>query len=177
MVSFNFEPWKDNVKLELCSDVYCFELKDKEHRIHVYLREFNDKASLTLDIGLQKKGGYEKYIKKMLEFNILGVQLEDYPRLYLFYKNAMDLFNSGGFVDMFTSWEDEELKIDVKTILYKKRVYMFFRAMKGPHRIFYQADIDTEEHDKWLNHFLRNAVGLYKLFKEYTSAPELQEKT
>lgn len=185
MVTFNFVPWKDNVKVELCGNTFCFELRDREHYVRVYYREADSNAATTLDISLQKRTGYEEYIKKMLEFEGVGMQLEDNPRLYLFYKNAMDLHNTGGFVDLLTSWEDGGIKMDVKVIIYKDRVYMFFRAILGPHRLFYQADKHTNEHDKWLQHFLRNAAGLYRLFKEYvstpdkeyTSAPELQEKT
>jgi hypothetical protein len=174
MVTFSFEPWKAGTRIELCSDMFCFELKDKEHHIHVYYREVGNDATVTLDIGLQKKAGYEECVKKMLALEGVGVRLEDNPRLYLFYKNALDLHNSGGFVDLLTSWEDEEIKMDVKVILYKDRVYMLFRAVVGPYRLFYQADKYTKEHDKWLLHFLRNAVGLYKLFKQYVSVPELQ---
>jgi hypothetical protein len=176
MVTFSFEPWKNDTKMELCGNTFCFELRDREHYVHVHYREADSGATTTLDISLQKRAGYEEYIKKMLEFEGLGVMLEDNPQLYLFYKNAMDLYNSGGFVDLFASWEDGGIKMGVKVILYKDRVYMFFRAIMGPHRLFYQADKHTGEHGKWLQHYLKNAVGLYRLFKEYILAPEPQEK-
>jgi len=176
MALFKFEPWKDSVKLKLCGSTYCFELKDWGHRVHVYYREAAGEGSQTLDINLQKKSRYDECVRKMLELDALGAELEDYPRLYLFYKNAVDLFSNGGVVDLLTSWGDEEAKIDVKAILYEKHVYAFFRAVNGPYRLFYQADANTEEHDKRLKQFLTNAVGLYKVFRDYVKAPELQEK-
>lgn len=172
MVSFSFEPWRSDTKIEICGETYCFELKDKEHRVKAYLRESNDKSITTLIISLQKKEGYEAYVKKMLELVASGASLDDHKRMFLIYKSAEVLFAGRGRVDIYVEWEEEGTKIHTKVVLDKNRVYVLFKALEGPHELFYQTETevgaDVEEQHRMLRYFLANAVVLYRLFKEYT---------
>ena len=184
MVSFSFEPWRSDTKIDLCSETYCFELKDKEHRIHVYLRESGGKTATTLIINMQKKEGYEKYVKKMLELIPSGVRLEDNQQLFLIYKSSVALFTGGGRSDVYVEWEEEGMMIRAKAVLDKRQVYVLFKAFEGPYEIFYQTDaevdVDSKEHDSLLRYFLTIAVYLHRLFKEYvrggSTSQQLQEK-
>ena len=171
MVSFSFEPWRTDTKIEICGETYCFELKDKEHRIKVYLRESNDKSITTLIVSLQKKEGYETYVKKMLELVASGASLDDHKQMFLIYKSAEVLFAGGSRVDVYAEWEEEGTKMHAKATLGKNRVYVLFKALEGPHELFYQAETEVsagvEEQYRVLRYFLTNAVVLYRLFKEY----------
>jgi len=172
MISFSFEPWRTDTKIEICGETYCFELKDKEHRVKVYLRESNDKSITTLIISLQKKEGYEVYVKKMLELVASGASLDDHKQMFLIYKSAEALFAGGSRVDVYAEWEEEGTKIHTKAVLDKNQVYVLFKALEGPHELFYQVDTKVgagvEEQYRMLRYFLTNAVVLYQLFKEYT---------
>jgi hypothetical protein len=172
MVSFSFEPWRSDTKIKICGETYRFELKDKEHRVKVYLREFNGKSTTTLIISLQKKEGYEAYVKKMLELVASGVSLDDHKRMLLIYKSAEVLFADRSRVDIYAEWEEEGTKIHTRAVLGKNRVYVLFKALEGPHELFYQTETevsaDVEEQYRMLRYFLANAVVLYRLFKEYT---------
>jgi hypothetical protein len=171
MTVFTLRPWENNwqgdIELELCGAAFCFELKDKEHRVSAFYHEYGDRGSITLDISFQKANGYKDYIKKMVELDLPPTPLDKNPQFYTIYKTVMDLFNEKRDVNLATKWEGEGGHINTTVVLDKRRVYVLFKAVEGPHKIYYQADIDTKEHDRWLRHFLINAAGLYLLFKEY----------
>jgi len=172
MISFNFEPWRSDTKIELCSEMQCFELRDKDHRIKVYFRKSDNKSVTTLIIDLQKKEGCEEYVKKMLGGIVSGTQLEDHRHMSLLYKSSMALFTNGGRSDIYVEWEEEGAMLRAKAVLDKNRVYVLFKVLKGPYDLFYQTEkevgANTEDHDKILRYFLSKAVYLYRLFKEYT---------
>jgi hypothetical protein len=174
MVSFEYTPWKSDIKFELCSTAYCFELKDREHRIHVYLSESDGKVSTTLVIDLQKRSGYEKYVKKMVEFNTPDLRLEDHQRLYGLYEHSANLFTLGGYANVLVEWDEEATTVRATVILQKDRIYTSVKAHTGPHHIFYQAQIDGDaavnEYSGWLRHFLTNSARLLWLLKEYSRA-------
>jgi hypothetical protein len=171
MVSFRFEPWRTDTEIEVRGETYCFELRDKEHCVKAYLREFNGRSTTTLIISLQKKEGYEEYVKKMLELVASGASLDDHKRMFLIYKSAEALFAGGSRVDVYAEWEEEGMKMHTKAVLDKNRVYVLFKALEGPHELFYQVDAEAganiEEQHRMLRHFLANAVVLHRLFKEY----------
>ncbi len=171
MVSFRFEPWRDNVKVELCSETCCFELKDKEHRIHAYYHESTNKNTTTLIINLQKKDKYEEYVKKMLELIPSEIRLEDNQQMFLLYRSTMSLFTGKGRADVYVEWEEEGTMMRAKAVLDKGRIHVLFKAFEGPDEIFYQTDAkvdtDSEEYNKQLRYFLTIAVYLHRLFKGY----------
>jgi hypothetical protein len=175
------KPWKEDTELELCGTTFCFELKDKGHRVNAFYHEYGDKGSMTLDVSLQKEGNYKDYVKKMVELDLPTVPVDKSPQFFSIYKTATELFNEKRDVNLVTKWEDEGAHLSTTVILDKRRVYVLFRAVWGPHKVYYQADTDTKEHDRWLRHFLINAAGLYQLFREYVKGgpanQELQEKT
>jgi hypothetical protein len=172
MPTFELKPWKEDTELELCGATFCFELKDKGHRVNVFYHEYGDRGSMTLDVGFQKANGYKDVIRKMVELNLPTMPLDKNPQFYAIYKTVMELFNEKRDVNLATKWEDEGVNIDTTVILDKRRVYVLFRAVWGPHNIYYQADTDTKEHDRWLRHFLINAAGLYLLFRGYIKTEE-----
>ena len=183
MVSFSFEPWKEDVKFELCSTTYCFELRDKEHRVRVYLRQTEFNTSMTLVIDLQKGDKYMEYIKKMLGFAAPDLTLEEHQHFHHLYKVVLNLFNSGIYVNILYEWDEEGASIRTTTILQKGRVDVSVKADVGPHHIFYQARADIQagagdenEYSRWLRHFFTDVVRLLKLLKEYTNTQH-QEKT
>ena len=180
MVSFSFEPWKDNIRFELCSTSYCFELRDQEHRVHVFLREFDGKVSTTLTIDLQKNPGYEQYVKKMLELAAFDLRLEDHKKLYKLYEHLIHLFASGRHVDILFEWEEEGITARTAVTLQKGRIYVSVKADAGPHHIFYQAQTDVQddihEYVRWLKHFLSDVARLLWLLKEYSKNQTPQEK-
>jgi hypothetical protein len=181
MPTFELKPWKEDTELELCGSTFCFELKDKGHRVYAFYHEYGDKGSMTLDVDLQKANGYKDVIRKMAELDLPTMPLDKNPQFYTIYKTVTELFNEKRDVNLVTKWEDQGVNLSTTVILDKRRVYVLFRAVYGPHRLYYQADTDTKEHDRWLRHFLINAAGLYQLFREYVKGEsanqELQEKT
>ena len=181
MPIFELKPWEGDIELELCGTTTCFELKDKGHRIKVFYHEVGDRGSMTLDVDLQKEDGYKDYVKKIVELDLPPVPVDKYPQFFSIYKTAKELFDEKKDVNLATKWEDGGGHIGATVILDKKRVYVLFRAVWGPHRIYYQVDTDTKEHDRWLRKFLIEAAGMYQLFKEYvksgSAGQELQEKT
>jgi hypothetical protein len=183
MPVFTFIPWEKDwqgdTELELCGATFCFQLKDKGHRVNVFYHEHGDGGSLALDISLQKKEGYKEYVKKMVELDLPPVPLNELP-FFSIYETVMKLFSEKRDVQLTTKWEDGDARLRATVILDSKRVYTLFRAVCGPYELYYQSDVNTKEHDKWLRHFLINAAGLYLLFKEYVkrepTSREPQEK-
>jgi len=185
MPVFTLRPWEDSwqgdIELELCGATFCFELKDKGHRVSAFYHEYGDRGSMTLDADLQKADGYRNVIKKMVELDLPPVPLNEGTPFFSTYETAIKLFKEGKHVNLVTKWKHEEIRVRTTVILDDKHVYTLFRAIYGPHSLYYQADTDTKEHDRWLRHFLINAAGLYQLFREYVKGKpanqELQEKT
>ena len=169
MPTFKLEPWVEESEMEICGATFCVELKDKGHRVDVFYHEYGDKGSLTLNISLQKKEGYKEYVKKMVELDLPPVPLNESP-FFSIYETVMKLFGEKRDVHLVAKWEDGDARLRATVILDSRRVYTLFRAVCGPYELYYQSDIDTKEHGKWLKHFLTNTAGLYLLFKEYVKS-------
>jgi hypothetical protein len=171
MVSFNFEPWRSGTKIELCSETQCFELKDKEHRVHAFFRGNDSKVSATLVIDLQKNPNYEQYVKKMLEFAVPDLRLEDHKRFYKLYEHSMHLFALGSYANVLFDWEEDGITVRATVILQKGRVYTSVKVNAGPHHVFYQTQTEVNndifEYGKWLRRFLSDSARLFHLLKEY----------
>jgi hypothetical protein len=166
--TFKLEPWEGEAEMEVCGATFCIELKDRGHRVRVFYHEYGDRGSFTLDVDLQKKDGYKDYVRRIVELDLPSILLSEGSPFFSIYETATKLFKEGKHVSLTTKWEQEGVYMATTVILDKKRVYVLFRAEHGPHRLYYQSDIDTKEHDKWFRHFLIEAAGLYMLFREYT---------
>jgi hypothetical protein len=167
MPTFKLEPWEGETEMEVCGTTFCIELKDRGHRVSAFYHEYGDRGSITLDIDLQKEDGYKDYIRKMVEFDLPPVPLNEGSPFFSIYESAVKLFKEGKNVNLTAKWEHEDTRMGVTVTLDRKRVYVLFRAEHGPHRLYYQSDVGTKEHDKLLKRFLIEAAGLYLLLKEY----------
>jgi hypothetical protein len=175
--TFKLEPWEGEVEIEICGTTFCIELKDRGHRVSVFYHEFGDRGSITLDVSLQKKDGYKEYVRRMVESDLPSAPLNEGSPFFSVYEAVMKLLKEEKHVSLTVKWEQEGVHVSTTAILDKERVYVLFRAVCGPHKLYYQSDINTKEHDKWLRHFLINAAGLYMLFREYVKVGEPQAKT
>jgi hypothetical protein len=52
-------------------------------------------------------------------------------------------------------------------MMLKRTVDVMLRIMYGPYRLYYDADVTTKNTEEAAERLVRNAVGLYLLFKEY----------
>ena len=171
MPVFELKPWEGDIELELCGAQFCFELKDKEHRVHAYYEEFGEKGSITLDVNLQKLNGYKEYVKKFIEFDLPSIPL-DAPNeingdFYIAYKSAVMLHKERKKVSIHTSWESDGITVSFLLMMLRRSVDVTFRATYGPHKLHYDADATTKKVEEAAERLVRNAVGLYALFKEY----------
>ena len=52
-------------------------------------------------------------------------------------------------------------------MMLKRSVDVMLRIMYGPYRLYYDADATTKNMEEAAERLVRNAIGLYALFKEY----------
>jgi len=171
MAIFELKPWEGNIELELCSARYCFELRDREHYVHAYYEEYGDKGSIALDIDLQKKEGYKEYVKKFIEFDLPNVLL-DAPNdlngeFYTAYKSAIVLYREKKKASINTNWEDDGISISFTIMVLKRSVNIMLRAIYGPYHLYFDSDATTKKVEEEAERLVRDAIGMYLLFKEY----------
>jgi len=171
MPVFNLEPWEGDIELELCGGQFCFELRDKEHSVYAYYEESGEKGSMALEVSLQKLDGYKEYVKKFIEFDLPSVPLDAPNELngdfYVAYKSAITLHKEKKKVSIHTHWESDGITVSFTIMMLKRSVDVMLRVMYGPHRLHYDAYTVTKNMEKATEQLVRNAVGLYLLFKEY----------
>jgi hypothetical protein len=170
MTTFKLEPWVEGVYLELCDVWFCFELRDRDHRVYVFLNKDEGKGGATLDIRLQKIDGYREHIKNMLYYEAYAMLLKDHPRFHKVYEHAVELFREHKEVNIHLKWEDEGIEATLNIIMDKESVDVQMKLISGPHQIYYSADKDAESHDVALKELLENAAGLYELFRKYVKS-------
>jgi len=168
---FELKPWGDNIEFEVCGAQFCFELKDKEHRVYAYYEESGEKGSMALEVSLQKLDGYKEYVKKFIEFDLPSVALNAPDELngdfYIAYKSAVMLHKEKKKVSIHTHWESNDITVSFTIMMLKRSVDVMLRVMYGPYRLYYDADVTTKNMEEAAERLVRNAVGLYALFKEY----------
>ena len=171
MPVFELKPWGDNIEFEVCGAQFCFELKDKEHRVYAYYEESGEKGSMALEVSLQKLDGYKEYVKKFIEFDLPSVALNAPDELngdfYIAYKSAVMLHKEKKKVSIHTHWESNDITVSFTIMMLKRTVDVMLRVMYGPYRLYYDADVTTKNMEEAAERLVRNAVGLYLLFKEY----------
>jgi hypothetical protein len=171
MPAFELKPWGDNIEFEVCGAQFCFELRDKEHSVYAYYEEFGEKGSVALEVNLQKLDGYKEYVKKFIEFDLPSVALNAPDELngdfYIAYKSAVMLHKEKKKVSIHTHWESNDITVSFTIMMLKRSVDVMLRVMYGPYRLYYDADVTTKNMEEAAERLVRNAVGLYALFKEY----------
>jgi|ADKH01.1.fsa_nt_gi hypothetical protein len=171
MPVFNLEPWQENTELEVCGAPYCFELKDKGHRVHVFYEEYGEKGGTALSVDLQKLDGYKEYVKRFVEFDLPSVPLDAPNELngdfYTAYKSALLLYKEKKKVSIHTHWESDDIIISFTIMMLKRSVDVMLRVMYGPYRLYYDTYAATKKVEEEAERLVRNAIGLYLLFREY----------
>jgi len=168
---FELKPWEGGIEFEVCGAQFCFELRDKERSVYVYYEEFGEKGSIALDVNLQKLDGYKEYVKKFIEFDLPSIPL-DAPNeingdFYIAYKSAVMLYKERKKVSIHTNWESNDITVSFTIMMLKRSVDVMLRIMYGPYRLYYDAYTVTKNMEEAAERLVRNAVGLYALFKEY----------
>jgi sRNA-binding regulator protein Hfq len=176
MPTFRLEPWEEGTYIELCDVWFCFELRDREHRVHVFLNKDEGKGGATLDIRLQKIDGYREHIKNMLYYEVYAMLLKDHPRFREVYEHAIGLFREHREVNLHLKWQDDGIEATMNIIMDRESVDVQMKLAYGPHQIYYSTDKDTENHEDALKELLENAAGLHELFKKYIRSDQLQQK-
>jgi hypothetical protein len=171
MPAFELKPWGDNIEFEVCGAQFCFELRDKEHSVYAYYEESGEKGNMALEVNLQKLDGYKEYVKKFIEFDLPSVPLDAPNELngdfYIAYKSAVMLHKEKKKVSIHTHWESNDITVSFTIMMLKRTVDVMLRVMYGPYRLYYDADVTTKNMEEATERLVRNAVGLYLLFKEY----------
>jgi hypothetical protein len=146
-------------------------LRDKEHSVYAYYEEFGEKGNMALEVNLQKLDGYKEYVKKFIEFDLPSVPLDAPNELngdfYIAYKSAVMLHKEKKKVSIHTNWESNDITVSFTIMMLKRTVDVMLRVMYGPYRLYYDADVTTKNMEEAAERLVRNAVGLYLLFKEY----------
>ena len=185
MPVFELKPWEGDIELEVCGTQFCFELKDREHRVHIYYEEYNDKKGEALMVDLQKKEDYKEYVKKFIEFDLPSIPMdgpnEKNAEFYTAYKSALDLYKEKKKVSIHTNWENNDIIVSFTIMMLKRSVDVMLRVMYGPYRLYYDADVTTKNMEEAAERLVKNAVGLFLLFREYVKAGKpdqgVKEKT
>jgi len=177
MPTFKIDPWPEEGEVELCGSTYCFQLRDRGHRMYAYYHEFDDKKNVTLDISLQKAEGYKEFAKKMLNFILPPRRLEEHLQFSEIYQSAVALFKTRKKVSINSDWEDGDIRAHFNVLLSEKSATVNLRAVGPPHSLYYGADMSAERQEDALRHMAAEAAGLYELFREYVKkSNQVKEK-
>ena len=171
MPVFELKPWEGNIELEVCGAHFCFELRDKEHSVYASYEEFGERGGIAVEVNLQKREGYREYVRRFIELDLPGVSL-DSPNetngdFYTMYKSTIMLYKERKKVSLHTSWESGGINASFLLMMLRRSVDVTLRATYGPHRLHYDADATTKKAEEATERLVRNAIGLYALFKEY----------
>jgi hypothetical protein len=166
-----FKQWEngsvDEVELEVCRDAFCFELRDKLHRVHVFYSEWCERGSVVLDVDLQKEKDYKKYVKKIFEFDLPQKRLDEHQQFFDLYKFALNIFNGIGSSKVHAKWEKDGINVDIEVVLEKGAVRITLTLLHGPNRLHYYEKSSTDNVADELKKIMIRAVGLYAVIEEY----------
>ena len=176
-----FKQWEkgelDRVDFEICRTTFCFELRDWETRIFVFLSEYCKEGGTVLRAELQKKERYKSYIKKMLEFDFDPNSLEGSPQFLNIYASALSVFNNKSRVELQTKWRENGIEVDVRLVLKERHIHAAMGLSNQYNSLYYSVMEDTDEYKDRLKAVMKDFAGLYALFRDYVKGGETQEKT
>jgi len=184
-LTFDIEPW-DQIKSFKIATLYASaELKEEDDFVRYEFAEYGRLESIEYKFQLRKRPDYREYLKDFIQLDVDAVDLKDLVGTMSYfrevYQHVASLFRRGISADLAFKWHDKDIRVSF--FLHAARsgegaeVQSELTAEYEAEYVLLRRSEKAENAEDGLERRVKEAAGLYLLFKEYTLQPEELSKT
>ncbi len=173
--TFDIEPW-DQIKSFRIATLYTTtELKEEGDFVHYEFTEFGRLEGVEYKFRLRKRPNYKEYLKDFIQFDVDVIDLKNLVGAMSYfrevYQYVMHLFRRGVVADLVYKWRDKDVYVSFGLRAAKSEegaeVLSKLTAEYGNEYVALYHSEKVENAEDGLESHVKEAVGLYLLFKEY----------
>jgi len=184
-LTFDIEPW-DQIKGFKIATLYAnAELKEEGDFMRYEFAEYGRLESVEYKFRLRKRPDYKEYLKDFIQLDVDAVDLKDLVGTMSYFRevhqHVVSLFRRGISADLLFKWHDRDIRVLFGLHAAKNKEGV---EVRGELMAEYEAEYihfhhgeKAENAEDVFERRVKEAVGLYLLFKEYTFQPGELSKT
>jgi len=173
---FEIEPWDQIKSFRIATLHGNAELEEGEDFISYEFTERGLLESVSYKFRLRKRPDYKEYLRDFIQLDVDILDLKNLVGIMSYfrevYQNVLSLFRRGMAADLVFRWRDKEV-----------HVLFGLHAVRSTENAEIEGELTAEYQNEYLSlrhrqkteyvedgleHLVKEAVGLYLLFKEYT---------
>jgi hypothetical protein len=175
-LAFDIEPW-DQIKSFRITTLYAsMELKEEEDFVRYEFAEFGRLEGAEYKFRLRKRLNYKEYLRDFIQFDVDIIDLKNLVGAMSYFRevhqHVAHLFRRGTVADLTFKWRDKDIHISfgLRAARSEEGAEILSRltAEYGSEYVTLHHSEKTENAEDELERHVKEAVGLYLLFKEYT---------
>jgi hypothetical protein len=175
-LTLDIEPW-DQVKSFRITTLYAnIELKEEENFVHYEFVELGRLEGVEYKFRLRKRLNYKEYLKDFIQFDVDIIDLKNLIGALSYFRevhqHVTHLFRRGVVADLMFKWRDKDIRVSFGLHAAKSEegaeVLSELTAEYENEYVMLRHSEKTENAEDELERHVKEAVGLYLLFKEYT---------
>jgi len=172
---FQIDPWEQVRFIRINTLFTYIELKEDEEYVSYEHNDFGQYESVKYKFRLKKRPYYKDYLKDFINFDVDIIDLKNLVGTMSYfreiYQYVAQLFRRGAMAGLTFKWHDKDIHVSFSLLV-----------MRGEGAIDVQSELTTEYGNEYisllhsekteyvddvLERHVKEAVGLYLLFKEY----------
>jgi hypothetical protein len=182
---FDIEPW-DQIKSFRITTLYAsIELKEEEDFVRYEFAEFGRLEGVECKFRLRKRPNYKEYLRDFIQFDVDAVNLKNLTGVVSYFQevhqHVAHLFRRGMVADLKFKWRDKDMHVSFGLRAARSgegaEILSGLTAEYGSEYVMLHHSKKAENAEDELERHVKEAVGLYLLFKEYALQEEELSKT
>jgi hypothetical protein len=172
---FDVEPW-DQIKSFRITTLYAdIKLEEKEDFIHYEFIEFGRLEGAEYKFRLRKRPNYKEYIRDFIQFDTDVIDLKNLTGVMSYFREVYQyvavLYRRGAAADLTFKWRDKDMHVSFGLRAARSdegaEILSVLTAEYGSEYVKLHHSEKAENAEDELERHVKEAVGLYLLFKEY----------
>jgi hypothetical protein len=175
-LTFDIEPW-DQVKSFIITTLYAdIKLEEEEDFVRYEFAEFGRLDGVEYKFRLRKRPNYKEYLRDFIQFDVDIIDLKNLVGGMSYfrevYQYVASLYRRGTVADLTFKWCDKDMHVSFGLRAARSEegaeILSGLTAEYGSEYVKLHHSEKTENAEDELERHVKEAVGLYLLFKEYT---------
>jgi hypothetical protein len=172
---FDLEPW-DQIKSFRIATLYAgIELKEEEDFVRYEFAEFGRLEGVEYRFRLRKRLNYKEYLRDFIQLDVDIIDLKNLIGVMSYFRevhqHVVHLFRRGMEADLVFKWRDKDIRVSFGLRAVKSgegaEVLSGLTAEYENEYVALRHSEKTENAEDEFERHVKEAVGLYLLFKEY----------
>jgi hypothetical protein len=177
MLKFDFQidPWEQVRYIKINTLFAYIELKEDEEYVTYEHNEFGRYESVEYKFRLRKRPNYKEYIRDFIQFDVDVIDLKNLTGVMSYfrevYQYVVSLYRRGTIADLTFKWHDKDVHVSFGLHVARggegAEILNVLTAEYGSEYVKLHHSEKVESAEDELERHVKEAIGLYLLFKEY----------